>query len=156
LRTPANRISKTLWSLLLLALFPVTGLAHTLEAPDTVLAAEDGSFSYEVVYTIGPGSVLFGGSGWTGVQNVPGQMHGDCGCIPGCELEEGYVGGFFVTATLGNPGLQGSVDNWVAFCGDPDLGSTTIIMPAGPVPILPSTWGAIKALYAIESLHKWR
>ena len=129
MRTLATIISKSV-GILLLTLLPVTGLAHTLEAPATVQAAADGSFSYEIVFTVGPGSVLIAGSGWTGVQNVPDQLHGDCFCfLPGCTAEEGEVSVLLVTSTLGDPTLPGLVRNWVAFCLESDIETFTTILP---------------------------
>jgi hypothetical protein len=153
LRTLATVISMSVWTLFL-TLFPVTGLAHTLEAPDTVLAVSDGSFTYKFVFRAGPGSAIVAAIAWQGVQNAQGGGVADCFCSPGCLYDEGESFSFPVEGSLLDHSLPGVFDVSVEFCDEPGIATRTTILPAGPVPVRRSTWGAIKSLYAIESLYK--
>jgi hypothetical protein len=135
--------------LLLLGLFsPLAIMSHNLDAPDMVQASIDGSFGYEWVFTAGPGSALIAGSGWDGLANVSGALHGDCFCVPEiCMLEEGETTTFSVRGNLQDPNQPGSVMNWVALCDALDLNVPTVVLPFGTVPIEAKTWSQIKALY---------
>ena len=52
-------------------------LAHTIDAPASVLAQPDGSFEYRFVFIAGSPTEL-AGSGWDGIASVLGGLHGDC------------------------------------------------------------------------------
>jgi hypothetical protein len=134
-------------------LFPLASLAHDLQAPGVVEAGSDGSFSYEWVFTAGPGAALLAGAGWDGLVNVSGGRHGDCFCEPViCTREAGETTTFSVQGKLADPTQQGSVSNWVALCGDdPSLQVSTVVMPFGTVPVEATTWSCIKALYREHS-----
>jgi hypothetical protein len=129
------------------ALNAAGGSANTLSAPDTVYADESGDFSYRFTCIISPDSTVIAGIGWNNVSNVSGAWHGDCFCFPNCYVGPGEELHFDVEGSLVEPLIPGTVDNWVAFCGDSDVRAGTIVMPKGPLPALPATWGRIKALY---------
>lgn len=117
-------------SAIYLLFVPLAGLAHTLEAPEVVQAGPDGSFEYEWVFEVGPGSAFIAGYGWWGLDNVPGGLHGDCFCIPEfCILKEGEVIVFPVEGDLLDPTQSGVVENWVGLCDEPDFRINTTILP---------------------------
>ncbi len=104
--------------------------AHTLDAPPDVVAELDGSFSYEMVLTAGPGTLLLAGMGWSGIENTGFGSHGDCLCAPGCDLPEGESWTYLVDGALEDPTLPGIVENWAAPCDSGDLRVVTTIHPA--------------------------
>ncbi|MFC1572643.1 T9SS type A sorting domain-containing protein [Candidatus Eisenbacteria bacterium] len=131
LHTRPDVTNRNIWTLLLLLLvLPLPLQAHTLHAPETVQAAIDGSFSYDLTFTVGPGTALLGGIGWWGVQNVAGEMHGDCFCIPEfCLFEQGEIIVFPVEGVLIDPTELGLVDNWVSLCDRSSFPLLTTILP---------------------------
>ena len=129
-------------------LLPLSGRPHDLQAPETVEARIDGSFSYEWVFTAGPRSALIEGSGWDALANVSGGLHGDCFCVPDiCLLKEGEKTTFTVNGNLQDPSQNGFVRNWVFLCEEAGVNVTTVILPFGTMPLGVNTWSRIKALY---------
>ena len=131
----------------LLLLVPLTGLAHTLEAPQTVRAQLDGSFTYEWVFKAGPGSVVVAAFGWSGVDNVEGGLVSDCFCDPGCVLHEGESIVETVSGMLTDPTRRGVVRNWVAPCAGPEFQVPTKIETATPVEEAPLHDGEVVRLW---------
>jgi hypothetical protein len=132
---------------LLLLLCAGTASANTLSAPDTVHAGQTGAFTFTFSWTISPDSTVLAGAGWSQVTNVTGEFHGDCLCLPTCRYGPGKEFFFTVTGSLVDPMAPGSLENWVAFCGDPELRAVTTVMPYDPQPVFPTSWGRIKARY---------
>lgn len=129
-------------------LLPCDSLANKLEAPGTVEARVDGSFSYQGMFTAGPDSVQISSAGWAGFLNVSGGLIEDCFCYPGvCVFEAGETKTLTVKGNLQDPKQHGSVITWVAICDEPDLSVTTIVLPFGTSPVEAKTWTDIKALY---------
>jgi hypothetical protein len=125
-----------------LLLSPGSGLAHTLDIPETVVANVDGSFSFQAVFTAGPGTATVAAASWFGVENVAGGLVADCFCSPGCILEEGEELPVFVDGALTDPTAPGLVSVEVAFCEGGTMSAEVQILPfqISPIPTL-SQWG---------------
>jgi hypothetical protein len=142
------RLSRILLLGLFLAAVPSSAPAHTLEAPASIMAASDGSFSYPWRLTVGPDSALAAGSGYDAGDNVTGSWHGDCLCHPDfCWMKPGQTIEMTVVGVLNDPASPGTVWNWAAFCGEPDVVVETTVLPFDPSPARKTTWGRLKVLY---------
>ena len=106
-------------------------LADTFQTPAEVMAAADGSFSYEVAYLKGEGSAHFGGYGWFGDTNVLGGGIGDAFCVT--TVDPGWTLRFTVSGKLKNPNLGGTVYQDVSLCGAPGGSSSTSVRPFDPL-----------------------
>ena len=143
----AGVVSSSVGVFLLLS-SPLAGLTHTLDAPDTLMANEDGSFSYKWVFRAGPDSASYMGYGWSGEDNVGMGSHVDCFCVPGqCTVAEGDSVVFPVVADLVDRTQPGRVRNWFASCDGHDLQTNTTILPHTPTSTGAGSWGRIKALF---------
>jgi hypothetical protein len=119
--------------------------AHTLEAPAAVLSDGDGHFSFEGVFTAGPGDAIFGY--WTidGSDNTDfGIIIADGFCIG--TIEEGQVDILPVEANLVDLEENGSISIEYYICEDQIYFTETLIL-SPVVGVEKKTWGIIKALY---------
>ena len=112
-------------------LAPSASRADTFLAPPEVMAAADGSFSYDVVFKKGPGTGHFGGIEWLGTLNCDGVLFGDGFCLS--SVEPGQTISFVVSSKLKNPSLDGSVYQSVSLCDAPGASSTTTIRKFNPL-----------------------
>ena len=132
---------------MLLMAIPFSAQANTMDAPASLMAGPDGSFSYTITVTIGPDSVLVAGFGWDNIANVEGAIHGDCFCLPNCWLEPGEILEFDVEGQLVDPESAGTIRNWIAFCAEADISLETGIQPFDHTAVETTTWGRLKSLY---------
>ncbi len=121
--------------------------AHTLVAPDSVVANPDGSFSFNAVFTAGPGSTIVGGYSWFGLENVAAGLFVDCFCSPGCPVGEGEQIVIPVYSSLLDPELPGLAFIEVILCSEPALQVETRILPLKGTAVRRATWSQIKVLY---------
>ena len=122
--------------------------SHTLSAPDTVYAHDNGDFP-DVVYQF---TIMFsdtaqcGDLGWWSVTNIV-----DFGIFDLCDCRlygPGQYLAYEVYTDLKDNRGPGVIENYIYFCGvDSILSSRTIVMPYGPTESVPATWGRVKALY---------
>lgn len=112
-------------------LAPSASRADTFQAPPEVMAAADGSFSYEVVFKKGPGTAHFGGIDWLGTTNCDGALFGDGFCLN--PVEPGATISFTVSSRLKNPSFDGSVYESVSLCDAPGASATTTILKFDPL-----------------------
>ena len=112
-------------------LVPSASRADTFLAPPQVMAAADGSFSYEVVFKKGPGTAHLGGVHWLGTSNCDDSFIGDGFCIS--PVEPGSTIRFTVSSKLKNPSLDGSVHEDVSLCDAPGGSATTTIRKFDPL-----------------------
>jgi len=144
MRTVASAVSLVVVGSCVLALS--TARADTLEAPAEIMAQADGTFHYTVTFTKGPGSGMFAGNAWYGVENVQGGLFGDCFCLPSCPIwTPGFTFSFSVDGSLTNPTLPGSVAQDVSFCDAGSSSSTTLVRAFDPASVPPS--GIVAALW---------
>ena len=145
-----TRVLALVW-VLSLTFLPLAASAHTLDVPPSVEADAAGDFSFEAVFTVGPGPAELAAYSWFGIENVERGIVADCFCGPDCLLEEGETIVIFVNEQLTDPTLPGVVLVDVALCTEPGLSTEVPISPfsSPPVPTL-SAWGM--ALMAIVLL----
>jgi hypothetical protein len=121
--------------------------SHTISAPLTVYADEEGVFTYRFTCTT-TAVVAWSGIGWSSDANVLElAVWDDCYCIE-CLLSPGEEVHYEVQGHLKNPQYSGTVKNWVIFCEeDSTVLASTMVIPYNPTDSVPATWGRIKAFY---------
>jgi len=120
--------------------------AQTIDAPATVQAAGDGSFTYDVRMVYPPEGAMFGGITIHATENIAeGTVWIDGFCIGRRDGES--IEDFTVTGHLSNPTASGAIDfHW--FCCDPAFSlssETTILAPT--VDNDSSAWSLIKKTF---------
>jgi hypothetical protein len=148
----------TPWIVLLL--LPGASPAQTLDVPVTVQAAADGSFSYQAIFTAGPGGDNVFGWDYSDLENTDvGAFFADEFCL--FPLAEGETSVFDIpidpefSGFLLNPAEEGSVKVSITTdCPDGSnlfLSVTTTILPfSPPVPTLPE-WGLVVLIVLLTS-----
>lgn len=126
MRTPLRCVSSFVFSPFLLV--PVGSQAHTFDVPEEVQADPDGTFSYEAVFTVGPGTAFLAFYEWFGTDNVEGGLVADCFCFPQCVVDEGEVIIVEVDGQLTDPEMDGEVETTFALCDEPSFVETTRIL----------------------------
>ncbi len=121
---------------------PMAAVGQNYVAPDTVAADQDGFFSFEGEYTVGPDTLLIEYSGHHGIENVDGGIYADCFCLPFCQVEPNEEVLVYVWGSLLDPELPGSVESFIYFCSRQEEGRdvpySTVIVPYGtPVSGIP-------------------
>lgn len=119
---------------------PISALADTLDAPGQITAQPDGSFSYSVTFTKGPGSSPFAGMAYYGEQNVEGGLWGDCFCLESCPVyDPGETFTFEVSGHLIDMQQPGQMYAEVSMCSSGGANAVTDVLPfaSSGVPPMP-------------------
>jgi hypothetical protein len=130
--------------------------------PDTVIADENGFFSFNGEYTVGSDTLYIEYAGHEGVANVGLGAIADCFCMSFCMVEPLEVVTVQVWDYLLDPEMAGSLSSYIYFCSQanevnnaaavtvvvpygtpvssvPDLGRRTVLYGAYPNPFNPRT-----------------
>ena len=102
-----------------------------MQAPDFVVAANGGGFTYPWTFVV-DAPFLIAGLGASDLHNTGGVFHGDCFCDSVfCAADIGDTIRWTVSGNLVDIESKGQVSNWLAGCKGEGGSRTTTILPPG-------------------------
>lgn len=130
---------------------PCVCLGHTLWAPDSLSTDAHGFFSYEAVFTAGPGSAILASYSQSGQNVFPAGLVSDCFCDPEiCTIQENDSLVIDVQGHLEDNNQPGLAIVSVVPCTSTSLQVETVILPLTPVPLV-TPWGLVALVGVLAS-----